>query len=424
MQPEASIKITKLTSVVGSQGVARETSGTVIRSLGGNNEENWCLFLRGHPMEFVSREHLLNLEVYRLHVPAEHLNEKERGEKKRRNARLSTQERAHFEKEMQKEVEKEWVNAMMEEHAKMKVGSYDKFEDFLKMARRIKSPFTRDYTYESSHINKVQSVQITYHNNEFRAVPECIVNAAKKIIVGLDEKTGKRGGTADDGGDGNRRKKKRKLNGMFVATRGGNMIECTHQLSKDTGERESNASDNNKKALTKKVSHLHSSLTGFMSYKSSCDTYNSDQEKKNATGRRNYWDVAHIPNQQVRKLFLLTFGPEKSGMLGKKADEQIAYLTDRGKIGMTFSKVQVDAHLEQMERDLEVTNAELDRLYPDAEPMEEPHAVLAHASDTIETSDDELVVEDRSESIPQEPLLNVIAEDGRPIELLIERSSA
>ena len=122
-----------------------------------------------------------------------------------------------------------------------------------------------------------------------------------------------------------------------------------------TGERESNASDNNKKALTKKVSHLHSSLTGFMSYKSSCDTYNSDQEKKNATGRRNYWDVAHIPNQQVRKLFLLTFGPEKSGMLGKKADEQIAYSTDRGKIGMTFSKVQVDAHLEQMERDLEVT---------------------------------------------------------------------
>ena len=111
-------------------------------------------------------------------------------------------------------------------------------------------------------------------------------------------------------------------------------------------------------------------------------------------------------------------------MLGKKADVQIAYLNNRGKIGMTFSKVQVDAHLEQMERDLEESNTELDRLYPDAEPMEEPHAVLAHASDTIETSDDELVVEDRSESIPQEPLLNVIAEDGRPIELLIERSSA
>ena len=110
-------------------------------------------------------------------------------------------------------------------------------------------------------------------------------------------------------------------------------------------------------------------------------------------------------------------------MLGKKADEQIAYLTDRGKIGMTFSKVQVDAHLEQMERDLEVTNAELDRLYPDAEPMEEPHAVLAQASDTIETSADDSVPVSTSESITQEPLLHVIAEDGRPIELLIEPSS-
>ncbi len=73
-----------------------------------------------HPMEFVSREHLLNLEVYRLHVPAEHLNEKERGEKKRRNARLSTQER--LQKEMQKEVEKEWVHEIMAEHVKMRLG--------------------------------------------------------------------------------------------------------------------------------------------------------------------------------------------------------------------------------------------------------------------------------------------------------------
>jgi hypothetical protein len=267
-------------------------------------------------MEFVTREHLLNLEVYRLHLPAEHLNEKERGEKKRRNARLSTQERAHFEKEMQKEVEKEWVNAMMAEHAKMKLGSCDKFDDFLKLARRIKSPFTRDYTYESSHANKVQSVQITYHNNEFRAVPECIVNAARKIIVGLDEKNGKRKGMDD--GDGNTRKKKRKLNGMFVATRGGGgMIECTHQLSKDKGERASNADDDKKKALTKKVSWLKISLTGFMSYKFFCETYNLAREKKNSTARhgtartarRNYCGMwCRYPIRQFENCLYLPLG--------------------------------------------------------------------------------------------------------------------
>jgi hypothetical protein len=47
-------------------------------------------------MEYVTQQHLLDLEMFCLHIPAEHLNDKERGEKKRRNARLSMQERAHF----------------------------------------------------------------------------------------------------------------------------------------------------------------------------------------------------------------------------------------------------------------------------------------------------------------------------------------
>ena len=109
-------------------------------------------------------------------------------------------------------------------------------------------------------------------------------------------------------------------------------------------------------------------------------------------------------------------------MLGKKSDLQIAYLNNREKMGMSFTQVQVDAYLDKMERDLQDAEQELGRL-EDAQPMEETEADLARASDTIETSDDIPAELDASRSIEQEPLLNVIAEDGRPIELLIKRSS-
>eukprot|EP00978_Attheya_sp_CCMP212_P025898 scaffold84133_cov61-Attheya_sp.AAC.3 len=58
---------------------------------------------------------------------------------------------------MQKEIEEEWKHEMMEQHVKLRLGHYDKFEDFLKLARSIKSPFTRDYTYESSYANKAET---------------------------------------------------------------------------------------------------------------------------------------------------------------------------------------------------------------------------------------------------------------------------
>eukprot|EP00978_Attheya_sp_CCMP212_P011697 scaffold28980_cov98-Attheya_sp.AAC.1 len=73
MEPEASIKISKLTSVVGSQGVLKENAGTAVRLLGDDGKEQWLLFLRGEGMKVVSREHLLDLKTYRLHIPAEHL---------------------------------------------------------------------------------------------------------------------------------------------------------------------------------------------------------------------------------------------------------------------------------------------------------------------------------------------------------------
>eukprot|EP00978_Attheya_sp_CCMP212_P029589 scaffold105595_cov33-Attheya_sp.AAC.1 len=73
----------------------------------------------------------------------------------------------------------------MAEHAKMKLGFYDKFESFLALAREIKKPYTRKYTYESSQTNKVETVEVTYDNNEFRSIPESVVNAAKKIIKGF-----------------------------------------------------------------------------------------------------------------------------------------------------------------------------------------------------------------------------------------------
>jgi hypothetical protein len=196
------------------------------------------------------------------------------------------------------------------------------------------------------------------------------------------------------------------------------------QLSKDEVERDFNAGETRKKALTKRYNHLSDSFTRFMEYKQKCVSYNLARETSDSTGtdRRNYWSVSDIPNQTIRKLFLSTFGPEKSGMLGKKSDLQIAYLNNREKMGMSFTQVQVDAYLDKMERDLQDAEQELGRL-EDAQPMEETEADLARASDTIETSDDIPAELDTSRSIEQEPLLNVIAEDGRPIELLIERSS-
>ncbi len=169
-------------------------------------------------------------------------------------------------------------------------------------------------------------------------------------------------------------------------------------------------------------------MNGFMRYKSACDKHNLEQEKNVSPERRNYWDVSHIPNQNVRKLFITTFGPEKSGILGKNKDIQVAYLTDREKMGISFTKLQVDAFLDKLEIDVEAVTAELERLYPDAqpmeevEPMEEPHPSLARASDTVETSADESIPVGASESTTQEPLLHVIAEGRRPIKLLIEPS--
>jgi hypothetical protein len=429
-EPETAIKLTKLTydgDDAEGEGIVRETPGSVTRTLGQSGEEEWILFLRGEPHRSVTREELMDLKMYRLHLAAEHLNEKERKDSQRRNIRMSVRERMHYENVVKDTLRDEWEHDMLAEHAKMKLGVYDKFEDFLELARAIKKPYTRKYTYESSQSNRLETVEVTYDSNEFRCIPESVVNAAKKIILGLDEKNGKskRVRDGDEGTTANQPpKKKRTLNGMFVAKRGGNMFECLQQLSKDEVERDFNAGETRKKALTKRYNHLSDSFTRFMEYKQKCVSYNLARETSDSTGtdRRNYWSVSDIPNQTIRKLFLSTFGPEKSGMLGKKSDLQIAYLNDREKMGMSFTQVQVDAYLDKMERDLEDAEQELGRL-EDAQPMEETEADLARASDTIETSDDIPAELDTSRSIEQEPLLNVIAEDGRPIELLIERSS-
>ena len=125
----------------------------------------------------------------------------------------------------------------------------------------------------------------------------------------------------------------------------------------------------------------------------------------------------------IRKLFVSTFGPEKSGMLGKKKELQLDFLNDRDKMGIAFTKLQVDAYLDQLERDLEAAEQTLSRMYPD-QPMDEPEAVPGHvpaaAEELIVTTADESTAEDGSGSME---LLTVIAEDGRPIELKKERSS-
>ena len=92
----------------------------------------------------------------------------------------------------------------------------------MELARAIKKPYTKDYTYESSQTNRLETVAVTYDNSEFRCVPESVVNAAKKIIVGMDEKgDGSSKQQHDNGVTNQPPKKKRTLNGMFVAKRGG-----------------------------------------------------------------------------------------------------------------------------------------------------------------------------------------------------------
>eukprot|EP00978_Attheya_sp_CCMP212_P025450 scaffold81849_cov26-Attheya_sp.AAC.1 len=156
-----------------------------------------------------------------------------------------------------------------------------------------------------------------------------------------------------------------------------------------------------------------------MAYKYSGETYYSAQEKSQSTFQRNYWDVADIPNMTIHKLFVSTFGPEKSGMLGKKKELQLDFLNDRDKMGISFTKLQVDTYLDQLERDLEAAEQTLSWLYPD-QPMDQPEAVPAAAEELIVTTADKSTAEDGSGSME---LLTVIAEDGQPIELKIERSS-
>eukprot|EP00978_Attheya_sp_CCMP212_P032688 scaffold128727_cov31-Attheya_sp.AAC.1 len=104
------------------------------------------------------------------------------------------------------------------------------------------------------------------------------------------------------------------------------MFECCHQLGKDERERACNADEGQKKELTKKAHRLKSPFTGFMAHKySCCETYNSAQEKSQSTFRRNYWDVADIPNMTIHKLFVSAFGPEKSRMLDKKKELQLDF---------------------------------------------------------------------------------------------------
>eukprot|EP00978_Attheya_sp_CCMP212_P020349 scaffold58116_cov24-Attheya_sp.AAC.2 len=79
-EPETAIKVTKLTYPDDDEGVVKGTPG-------------------GEGMQTVTRAQLIDLKMYRLHIPAEHLNEKERKDKQRRNTRMSVRERLHYENE-------------------------------------------------------------------------------------------------------------------------------------------------------------------------------------------------------------------------------------------------------------------------------------------------------------------------------------
>eukprot|EP00978_Attheya_sp_CCMP212_P049440 scaffold664561_cov55-Attheya_sp.AAC.1 len=88
-------------------------------------------------------------------------------------------------------------------------------------------------------------------------------------------------------------------------------------------------------------------------------------------------------------------------------------------MGISFTKVQVDAYLDKLAMDFEAAEQSLHRLYP-AQPMNQPEAVPAAAKELIVTTADESTAEDGSGSVK---LLTVIAENGQPLELKKERSS-
>jgi hypothetical protein len=121
---------------------------------------------------------------------------------------------------------------------------------------------------------------------------------------------------------------------------------------------------------------------------------------------------------RINKLFVSTFGPEKSGMLCKKKEVQLIFLNDSDMMGIAFTKLQVDAYLDQLERDLKVVEQTLSQLYPD-QPMDQPEAVPTASEQLIMTTAKESTAEDGSGSME---LLTVVAEDSQPIKLKKEHS--
>jgi hypothetical protein len=111
----------------------------------------------------------MGLKKFHLHIPAEHLNGKEREDtQRRRNTTISVRrERLHYKNEDKDTLrDEEWEeHDMRAEHAKMRIGFYDKFKIFLVLRRAIKKPYMRDYTYESLQMNKVETgVSVMYTN--------------------------------------------------------------------------------------------------------------------------------------------------------------------------------------------------------------------------------------------------------------------
>ena len=121
-EPETAIKITKLTYGDDDEVIVHETPGPVTRTLGVSGQEEWVLFLRCEPYRTVTQEQLMDLKTFRLHLPAEHLNEKERKDKQRRSIRMSVRERMHYENEVKDALRKDWEHDMLAEHTKMRMG--------------------------------------------------------------------------------------------------------------------------------------------------------------------------------------------------------------------------------------------------------------------------------------------------------------